>query len=276
MAKAKNQTVKTLSEPIILINTEMTDPEVYEFCGGTICCYADRRVGAKTNGDSLAIAPFTSDSGVLLIADGAGGTPGGNRASGVAIEKVIEQLPGKKTSKPLRDCILDGFEIANETILGEKSGAATTLFVLEVQKKKIRPYHVGDSLILVVGQRGKKKLQTVFHSPEGYAIESGIVDESELLPEHASQEVINFVGDPYMRIELGSPLDLDPNDTVLLASDGLTDNLTISEITEMIRKGPLDETARALRDLAKKRMENPVDGFPSKPDDLSFILFRLS
>ena len=61
---------------------------------------------------------------------------------------------------------------------------------------------------------------------------------------------------------------------MLLASDGLTDNVHVDEIIEFIRKGPLDVAANAVVDLAGKRMASNNLRDPSKPDDLSLILFR--
>lgn len=70
-----------------------------------------------------------------------------------------------------------------------------------------------------------------------------------------------------MRIDVGSALQLAPRDTVLLASDGLSDNLHVSEIVERIRKGPLEVGAMRLADDAWRRMTQPESGPPSKPDD---------
>ena len=77
-----------------------------------------------------------------------------------------------------------------------------------------------------------------------------------------------------MRIEIGSRTALAIRDTVLLASDGLFDNLHFEEIIAYIRKGPLPEAAQRIVDHARKRMEDPGDGMPSKPDDLTFVIFR--
>ena len=60
----------------------------------------------------------------------------------------------------------------------------------------------------------------------------------------------------------------------VVASDGLTDNLHTHEITAMIRKGPLPAVIDALISLAKRRMTVESTHQPSKPDDLSVILFR--
>ena len=59
-----------------------------------------------------------------------------------------------------------------------------------------------------------------------------------------------------------------------IASDGLTDNVHLDEIIEYVRKGPLAASARDVADLARRRMLHGAAKQPSKPDDLSLILFR--
>ena len=77
-----------------------------------------------------------------------------------------------------------------------------------------------------------------------------------------------------MRIEMGAGTDLNPRDTIILASDGLMDNVHRHEITELVRKGPMSAAIRSLTGLARRRMAVETIHQPSKPDDLSIILFR--
>jgi serine/threonine protein phosphatase PrpC len=63
-------------------------------------------------------------------------------------------------------------------------------------------------------------------------------------------------------------------DTVLLASDGLFDNLYIEEIVDCIRSGGLEQAMDRLLIACRRRMKKPGNGQPSKPDDLTFILVR--
>ena len=63
-------------------------------------------------------------------------------------------------------------------------------------------------------------------------------------------------------------------DTAVLASDGLLDNLRTDEIVERARRGDPVEAARSLVQEARRRMLEPADGVPSKPDDLTLALFR--
>jgi serine/threonine protein phosphatase PrpC len=174
----------------------------------------------------------------------------------------------------LRGAILNGFEDANQAVLGLGFGAATTLAAVEVQGSRVRPYHVGDSLILVVGQRRKVKLHSVPHSPVGYGVESGLIDEKEAMYHEERHIVSNVLGAQDMRIEIGPVLELAPRDTLLIASDGLWDNLHTEEIVEVVRKGPLLVAVDSLATKCDDRMRNGGDSTPSKPDDLTFILFR--
>jgi serine/threonine protein phosphatase PrpC len=79
-----------------------------------------------------------------------------------------------------------------------------------------------------------------------------------------------------MRIEVGMPVEFAEHDTLLVASDGLADNLSTSEIVELIRKGPLEKAGSDIANLARERMREPLGEAPSKPDDLTFLLFRRS
>ena len=132
----------------------------------------------------------------------------------------------------LRAAILNGIEAANQAVRDLGTGAATTLALVEIQDRTIRTYHVGDSEILVTGQRGKVKLQTIPHSPIGYAVEAGLMEEEEAIHHEARHVISNVIGSDQMRIEMGPPTELAPRDTLLLASDGLFDNLFPDEIVE--------------------------------------------
>ena len=253
-------------------------PLTSPFLHGQAVFFSARAPGKSTpNEDCLALLPFNEESGVLIVADGLGGLPAGSTASQLAIENITRVLHEATTDAiPLRDAILNGIERANAAILQQASGMATTLAVIEIQGRTIRHYHVGDASILLTGQRGKLKAYTVSHSPVGYAVEAGMLDEEEAVHHEERHIVSNVVGAADMSISIGSTLQLSTRDTLLLASDGLFDNLYMEEIVEIIRKGPLAGAAKKLVSLCQQRMTQPQHGVPSHADDLSFILYRLN
>jgi serine/threonine protein phosphatase PrpC len=134
---------------------------------------------------------------------------------------------------------------------------------------------VGDSGIYLIGQRGKLKLQTIAHSPIGYALESGLIDETDAIHHEHRHMISNVLGSEEMRIEIGPALSMAARDTLLLATDGLLDNLLIDEIVQRVRKGPLVDAVQRLVDDAWRRMRTQLsEASPSKPDDLTIVAFR--
>lgn len=250
----------------------------FEIAGGVAALYSKRSPVKETpNEDAVAVIPTGPDSGVLAVADGLGGAPAGRQASSLALQCLARAVgEAAREEAAIRSGILNGFESANEEVLALALGAATTLTVAEFDGRLVRHYHVGDSFFLLTGQRGKIKMQSIPHSPVGYAVESGLLDETDAMHHEERHMISNVIGSADMRIEVGSAVELAPRDTLLIASDGLSDNLHMQEIVECIRKGPLDKIAEDLASRALARMEGKVDGEPSKPDDMTFSLFRLT
>ncbi|UCG52604.1 MAG: serine/threonine-protein phosphatase [Candidatus Latescibacterota bacterium] len=263
----------------LFINEELHPGEILSLGRGTAAVYSARTPDHShdTNEDGAAIISLDAETAVLAVADGVGGARGGEQASGLAIKslcRAIESTVGEE--RELRDGILDGFEKANHTVIDMAIGAASTLAAVEIEGNHVRPYHVGDSTIIVVGQRGKIKTKTIAHSPVGYGVEGGFLDENAAM-NHKDRDVIsNMIGSTEMHIQVGPILKLARRDTVLLASDGLSDNLHTEEIVDLIRKGPLESSVKALSEKATSRMLNPNGENPSKADDLTFVLFRLN
>jgi PPM family protein phosphatase len=268
--------IESHDDALFFSRENMTEGSIHPIAGGMAAVFTARSPEKDSdNEDAAALIRVDDGRGVLVIADGVGGQPAGALAAALAVEVMREAVATMlNEGGSLRDAILNGFEQANQSISAIGVGAATTLTVVEVANNHIRPYHAGDSLILLVGQRGRIKLQTVSHSPIGYAVESGLLEAREAMHHEDRHIVSNMVGSPEMRIEIGGLYAMQPRDTLLLASDGLFDNLHTEEIIEIVRKGPLEKLARELAAACQLRMETHLEGQPSKPDDLTFIAYR--
>jgi serine/threonine protein phosphatase PrpC len=259
----------TVSGDDIAMLDGATEPDSIEaqLGGGSIVAYTARSPDKETeNEDTVAAIPYGHDAVVLAVADGVGGLPAGRRAA--TLRAAL------KESMLLRTAILDGIEAANLAVLDIGNGAATTMTVVTIEGLIARTYQVGDSEAVIVGQRGRIKSQTMVHSPTGFAVEAGFLGKREALHHEERHLVSNFIGTNDMRIDIGPAVKLRPRDTVLLASDGLTDNIHINDVINIIRKGPLDNAIESITRLARHRMTNESKLQPSKPDDLSVILFR--
>lgn len=267
------------AQALLYVEAATPRPAMHAVAGGAAAVYSAPRPGggAEANEDGALLVALSRDTAVLAVADGLGGNRAGGAAAALALRTLRGTLPEPENGfEPghLRDAILDGIERANAAVREGGVGAATTLAVVEIQGTTMRPYHVGDSTILVFGQRGRMKLHTVAHSPVGFAVEAGLLGEEEAMHHKERHLVSNMIGTTDMRIEMGSALRLAARDTLLIASDGLLDNLAVEEIVACLRKGPLDRASEELARRTRARMTAPAPGDPSKPDDLTFVAFR--
>lgn len=226
------------------------------------------------NEDAAAVIPASSRGVVLAVADGVGGSPAGCEASTMAVESLQRSLGALGEGEALRGAILDAMEKANHEILTSGRRSATTLVVAEIVGDRLRCYHVGDSELIVVGQRGRIKQRIIPHSPTGFAVEAGLLDEEEAVQHEQRHVIFNVIGAPNMRVDVSTAIDLALRDTVLLTSDGVLDNLYLDEIVEIIRMGPLPRAADRLVEATRARMEKRKGSNPSKPDDITIVLYR--
>ena len=112
------------------------------------------------------------------------------------------------------------------------------------------------------------------HSPTGYAIAAGVLDENDALHHEERHLLSNLVGSTEMHIDIGPILKLSTQDRILVASDGLWDNMYLEEIVNAVRKGSLYKAANFLQETCRHRMLEEEKKLPSHADDLSFILVR--
>lgn len=256
------------------MESDFSRPQHCDFLDGQVVAYTHRAPRKETvNEDALALIPVNESSGIMVVCDGVGGLPAGQLAARTVIESLQHHLAAIHGDQMrLRDAILDALDEANRTILSQGNGNATTTVIAEVRGCKLRCYHVGDSAALLCGQRGRLKYQSIVHSPVGYGIESGLLDEQAALSSEDRNIVSNVVGARDMRIEIGPVITISPRDTLLLGSDGLFDNFYSEELIDHIRCGELQHQASGLLEVCQQRMHS--DQPHSHADDLTFVMFR--
>lgn len=265
MPDASHLYIESNLERPVLLDIANGQAAIYTHCAP----YKD-----NANEDAIGIMERENGEGILSLADGVGGERAGSMASREIIETLRNNFTANRNQE-LQGIVLNSVDLANQAIMDQGVGAATTIAVVEIGKESVRPYHVGDSDILLVGQRGKIKFQSIAHSPTGYAIEAGILDEDDAPGHEARHYVSNVVGSAEMRIDIGPILSMSRRDRLLIMSDGVSDNLFSQEIVELIRSGPILKAASSLLQACQQRMREEGDADqPGKPDDLSFILFQ--
>ncbi len=229
---------------------------------------------AARNEDGAAIWELKSGQVLVAVADGMGGHPGGGDAAATAIEALDREVTAAR-ARPLRGAIMDAFERANRGLLEQGRGSGTTLVVVEIDAGTVRSYHAGDSRALLVGSRGRVKLETLEHSPTGYAVASGWLDRDDSLVHDDRSYLSNCVGASDMRIDVGPSIRMAPRDTLLVASDGVLDNIRHQTVIDSIRSGSLLDAAESLRMQARSAMSGDDPDLPAHPDDATAVLVRL-
>jgi protein phosphatase len=218
---------------------------------------------------------YAVDEGLSLfvVADGLGGHVAGRVASETAVHEFVSHVRRDERSGPLTR-VRDAMRTANRAILAKVSevpylqGMGTTLAAVWLQRGRAVFAHVGDSRIYLLRDR-RLSLLTMDHS---YVCE--LVFRRRLSADaartHPNRHVIlRALGvDPPCEPDVGE-LRLEPQDVLVLCTDGLTGAVADEELAEMLDKGrsDLSRTASALIDCANAR-----GGY----DNVTVVLLRMT
>lgn len=255
----------------IEIEADLEKPQL--FYNSNNILYFTKKSPFKNSCNEDALAVFHLDGGVVMaVADGAGGHPKGEEAAALVLKNIKKCLKSDTISKDnIRRYIVDAIEITHKELMNNGIGARTTVTICEVFDNRARCYQVGDSGVVICGQKGKLKYRATQHSPVGYGIEAGLIDDKEALQHPDLHFISNLVGESGMKIEIGPEVELNPNDSIFLASDGIFDNFPPDEIIELVRKGDLQQISSELMTLITHKIYANEN---AKKDDISFILFK--
>lgn len=128
--------------------------------------------------------------------------------------------------------------------------------------------HIGDSKLVVICDRGKLKYETIGHDIFELSTDSGLIDYINSEVEVPSHVVTNMVGNPYFRMDVSTKMELAPNDTVVIGSDGVFDNISLEELCENCRTSTLLYLAENIRKKCAERMTETNSDSSYKADDL--------
>lgn len=233
--------------------------------------------------DAAGVFELSHRGLVLGVVDGMGGHSHGLEAARTTVDALGHVLaaPASVTadSASVAERIQAALLRANAMVAAERHGGGATCACVAITEDELRTVHSGDAEVLVISTQGAVKVRTVSHSPVGMAQEAGLLSEDEALLHPDRHLVSNGVGVPGMSVHVGGITPLAEGDTIILASDGITDNARQGEIVEALRCGRLDRGVDALVALCHDRMERAcraltADGELGKPDDLTLVAAR--
>ncbi len=262
--------------PLLLTEDDGSAPQCIAFQGGELFLHSQGAPGKdRVNQDAAALVRWGATGGLLAVADGLGGKPQAEQASAI----LVRALGTLDTSPPdargeLGTLLVPALALANAAIMDLGVGAGTTLAAAEFGADAVRTHHVGDSMAALVDAEGLVKWRTVEHSPVGFALEAGLLTELEAMSHPDRHVISNMVGSTAMEVDRSDWFPWEPGDRLVLASDGLTDNMLTQEWVEMLCSGPPSLAGPALVDLASRRMQCGTEAVPGKSDDLTVLVYH--
>lgn len=179
-------------------------------------------------------------SGLFAVADGVGGAQAGDVASSMAMEILGEAFVNMRSGGDAEEVMKIGIERANSAIfqmshdLPQLSTMATTIVALHLSGNIATIGHVGDSRLYRLDSNGNLFRETQDHSVVEEEVRAGRMTP-EQAEHHPSRNVISRAlgAEPTVEIDMKTIM-VEPNNTFLICSDGITRHINDNEIRELL------------------------------------------
>lgn len=248
----------------------------------TIVGLTDKGIVRSKNEDSIG---FDSALGIVVLADGMGGHRGGEVASNMTVDIIINEMQQslpKITAGEIDEnsgfsmesiCIQDAVVSANEKVYTaaeanpEHKGMGTTVVMLQFYNNSFSLAHIGDSRCYRL-RSNKLEQITRDHSLLQELIDRGFYTPEEARNSMNKNLVTRALGiDPIVMPDIQEDIVL-KNDIYLLCSDGLTDLVEDEDIylTIMQFSANLEEATKQLITKANQK---------GGKDNISVMLCRI-
>jgi protein phosphatase len=204
---------------------------------------------------------------VFLVADGVGGMPGGQHASGTALSAIAHYVthtmrlyyhhdPDEESKflADLQESVLHSHSLLRAE--GEadplREGMATTLTLVAVLWPRAYVVHVGDSRLYILRQ-GRLDQITKDQTMAQALVDAGVLDSANLERSPFKSILSSAVGGS-QATPMTTVTDVRWDDVMLLCTDGLTKHVTEEEIQQHLTEVHSAELiCRKLVDLALER-----------------------
>lgn len=201
-----------------------------------------------------------TDQGIFLVCDGMGGAAGGEVASHLTVDTILDRLGNDSlgTGEALHEVLHAAIAEANRSVLecAERNpglfGMGTTLVALLLRPGSAVVAHAGDSRCYLF-REGQLTRCTRDHSLVDEQMRLGAMTQEEAERSPFRSVITRAVGTQQSVMEEIADLETKPGDLFLLCSDGLTREVSEDEIAGLLgSESSLDETAGRLIDAANE------------------------
>lgn len=198
--------------------------------------YGESKIGLvrKVNEDSFYIS---HERNVLAVADGMGGYVGGEIASKTAVETIAYYFKNFNYAAPVQ--LEKAIQYANSSIISKTlidpslKGMGTTVSMVTLARHMAFWGHVGDSRIYLYREGAFSQI-SVDHTIVQVLLDKGKITEEEALNHPQRHVLTRAVGvDSNLIVDTGA-FEVQPNDRILICSDGLTSFIGRPELCDAI------------------------------------------
>ena len=208
----------------------------------------------EQNQDRFLIKEFSGDSVLIAVADGAGGTPAGQEASRVVIERINDFQPDSPTPEAN---LVRLMQEADQKIFGivekepDLKGMGSTLTAAFVRGEAVFWAHVGDSRLYLFRDDELTQI-TEDDTMAGFLLTEGEITKEEARVHPGRNFLFDFIGSGEFEEETGF-FTLRKGDLLLLTTDGLHDRVEEETLVSILRSnGELDKRLDGLVAIALK------------------------
>lgn len=212
-----------------------------------------------------------------ILCDGMGGMESGELASSDVVAFMANQYMDLDSGKELGGCLEEMALRANEMIYERyvKQGmrVGTTLVSTYVQNNQLYWLSIGDSRIYIIrdGEIARLTRDHNYALELQIMVENGKISQEEADTHPKKEALVSYIGIDYLNyIDVSRrPLELLPNDTILLCSDGVTKSLSDDRILEILLA-----QGQSLNEEVNRLIATAIDENGGSQDNTTAILMR--
>lgn len=232
----------------------------------------------KNNEDALGYwepeedEQFARKGRLAIVADGMGGYEGGQEASRLAVETLVDTYRDYAGNDP-QQALIDGLQAANEGIrqYGMEhpalQGMGTTCTAAAIVGDALHYVHVGDTRLYLI-REGQISQVTRDHSYVGRLVEAGMITRAEA-EKHPQRNILTAAVGTTAELIMDAPMRPEPlrrDDVIVICTDGLWGQVQDQEILEAVKAQSAESAGRDLIELARQR---------GGPDNITVYILRL-
>lgn len=207
----------------------------------------------SSNEDAFGYQP---EHGIYVVCDGMGGAAGGEIASRMAVDVVLQRMSADAGTRPGGERLHDAIAEANRTVLERAdrepglNGMGTTLVALLLGDTSALVAHAGDSRCYRL-RAGKLDRITQDHSLVDEQMRLGAMTAEEAERSPFRSVITRAIGTQPSVTEDVAEMEIEAGDVFLLCTDGLTREVDEPSIARILGAGSdVERAAQSLVDAA--------------------------